>query len=146
MDGGPGPSVEAVREALGERDHALLRFETLAHRLFIDFRVTPEVEPAVLVLEPVRSLRERIVSIRRARPGLPVPAELQIIGWPMRVGSLERLGVLEVVRRRLRDAGSEEAVRQLDEAIEELNALERDEFRRAVTGEGYRTVWPAHSP
>ncbi|MDA0351476.1 MAG: hypothetical protein DWG79_01085 [Chloroflexi bacterium] len=143
MDGGPGSDVEAVRRTLRERDHALFRFETVPHRLLIDFRSTSEVEPAVHVLEPVRSLRERIATIRRVRPALPVPTELQVVGWSLRIGSLERLGLLEIVRTRLADSGAAETLRQLTAAIERLETLERDEFRRAITGEGYRTLWPA---
>ena len=145
MDGGPGSDVDAVLEILRHGDHALLRFETVAQRLLIDFRSSSEVEPAVHVLEPVRSLRERIMTIRRARPALPVPTELQIVGWSLRVGSLERTGALEVVRERFIEAGASAAVHQLEEAIAELETLERDEFRRAITGEGYRTLWPARS-
>jgi hypothetical protein len=145
MDGGLNADVEAVRRAIGDRDHALIRFEAVAHRLLVDFRSTSEIEPAVHVLPPVRSLRERIASIRRARPGLPVPTELQIVGWPLRVRSLERLGILETVRERLTAVGAHEALAQLAAAIEELEAAERDEYRRAITGEGYRTLWPARS-
>lgn len=145
MDGGPSADIEAVRETLTGRDHALIRFEVIPQRLFIDFRSSAEAEPAVHVLEPARSLRERIATIRRARPALPVPAELQIVGWSLRVGALERLGLLEVVRARFASDGSSEALRQLEEAITQLEALEREETRRAITGDGYRTLWPAHS-
>jgi len=145
MDGGPASDVEAVLNALRHRDHALLRFETVAHRLLIDFRSSDETEPAAHVLEPVRSLRERIATIRRARPALPVPSELQIVGWSLRVRSLERTGALEIVRERFAQDGAAEAVRQLEAAVERLEKLERDEFRHAITGEGYRTLWPARS-
>ena len=145
MDGGPGSDVDAVRAMLRECDHALMRFETVAHRLFVDFRSSSEVEPAVHVLEPARSFRERIATIRRARPALPVPAELQVVGWSLRVRSLDRLGILEVVRDRFARDRSSEASRQLNEAIDQLEALEREEFRCAITGDGYRTLWPAHS-
>lgn len=145
MDGGPASDVDAVLNTLRHKDHALLRFETVPHRLLIDFRSSSETEPAVHVLEPVRSLRERIATIRRARPTLPVPTELQILGWSLRIQSLERTGALEIVRERLVHDGAAEAVRQLEAAIERLDQLERDEFRRAITGEGYRTLWPARS-
>lgn len=145
MDGGPGSDVDAVRAVLAEHDHALLRFEMVAHRLLIDFRSSSEAEPAAHVLEPTRSLRELIATIRRARPTLPVPEELQIVGWSLRVRSLERLGLLEVVRERFARDGSPAALAQLDAAFDRLEALEREEFRRAITGDGYRTLWPARS-
>lgn len=145
MDGGPGSDVDGVLDALRHSDHALLRFETVPHRLLIDFRSSAETEPEVHVLEPVRSLRERLATIRRARPTLPIPTELQIVGWSLRIRSLERTGALEIVRTRFAEDGAAEAVRQLEQAIDRLDALERDEFRRAITGEGYRTLWPARS-
>ena len=145
MDGGLDPDVESLREMFRDRDHALMRFETVAYRLLIDFRSGNDVGPAVHVLNPVRSLRERIATIRRARPSLPIPTDLQIVGWPLRVRSLERLGILEVIRQRLADDGAIEAIRQLEIAIDELEALEQDEVRRAITGDGYRTLWPARS-
>ena len=146
MDGGPAAELEAILDTLRTNDHALLRFETVAHRLLIDFRSSVEVEPAAHVLEPVRSLRERLATIRRARPSLPVPTELQIVGWSLRVRSLERTGALTIVRERFVEAGAAEAVRQLEAAVDRLERLEREEFRRAITGEGYRTLWPARSP
>lgn len=145
MDGEPGFEVDQVLATLRTHDHALIRFEILGHRLLIDFRASNEVEPAVLVLEPVRSLRERIATIRRARPALPIPEELRIIRWPLRVRSLERIGALDVVRERLAGLGAREALRQLAEAIAELETLERQEFRGAITGEGYQTLWPVSS-
>lgn len=145
MDGGPASDVAAVLDTLRHNDHALLRFETVPHRLLIDFRSSSEAEAAVHLLEPVRSLRERIATIRRARPTLPVPTELQIVGWSLRIGSLERTGALEIVRQRFVDDGAQEALRQLEQAVTQLDGLERDEFRRAITGEGYRTLWPARS-
>ena len=130
---------------LAEQDHALLRFEIINHRLLIDFRSSSEAEPAAHVLEPTRSLRERIATIRRARPAFPVPDELQVVGWSLRVRSLDRLGVLDVVRERFASDGSAQALEQLEAAIDRLEALEQEEFRRAITGDGYRSLWPAHS-
>jgi hypothetical protein len=46
-------------------------------RLFVDFRISSEMEPAILVLQSVNSFRERLVSLQRARPELPVPDQLQ---------------------------------------------------------------------
>ena len=120
-----------------------MRFETVTLRLFVDFRTSSEVEPAILVLQAVNSFRERLVSLRRARPEFPVPDQLQVATWPLRIGSLERLGVLDMIRVRLTEAGASEALHQLDDAVQELAAAERAEVRRAISGEGYRTLWTA---
>jgi hypothetical protein len=143
MDGNRTFDVDGLRAALKECDHLLMRFETVALRLFVDFRSSSEAEPAVLVLQPVNSFRERLISIRRGRPEFPVPEQLQVATWPLRIGSIERLGVLDTVRGRLDTDGAAEALIQLAGAVQELQDAERDEVRRAISGEGYRTLWPS---
>lgn len=142
MDGNRTFDVDELRAALKERDHLLMRFETVSLRLFVDFRSSSEAEPAVLVLQPVNSFRERLISIRRGRPEFPVPEQLQVATWPLRIGSIERLGVLDTIRGRLDADGASEALLQLVDAVRELEDAERDEVRRAISGEGYRTLWP----
>ena len=143
MDGDRTFDLDELRAALEERDHLLMRFETVTLRLFVDFRTSSEVEPAILVLQAVNSFRERLISLRRARPELPVPDQLQVATWPLRIGSLERLGVLDTIRARLVEDGASEALHQLEDAVQELAAAERAEVRRAISGEGYRTLWTA---
>ena len=61
---------------------------------------------------------------------------------PLRVAALERLGVLETIRDRLAQMDAFDALSELDEAHTRLLRLERQEVRRAITGEGYHTLWP----
>jgi len=143
VDGDRTFDVDELKVVLAERDHLLMRFETMTLRLFIDFRSSSEAEAAVMVLQPVNSFRERLISIRRGRPEFPVPEQLQVATWPLRVGSIERLGLLDAIRARLSADGASEALRQLDDAIQELQTAEREEIQRAISGEGYRTLWPA---
>jgi len=133
----------ALSEAIRERDHLIFRFTTIALRLFIDFRYTVAVGPGVFVLPPANSVRERMTSIREVRPALPRPERLNVIAWPLRVGSLERLGFMDDVRQRLATLDSADAVAALDRSVEELIASESAEVRRAISGEGYRTIWAA---
>ncbi len=143
MDGGAFHiDHQALREALGSVEHVLVRFATVGERLFIDFRGGQHERPAVLVLPPVRSLRGRLRGIRQARPGLPPIDQLNAVAWPLRVRGLERLGALDVVRERLAGEDAFDALRELDEALDLLDGYERQEERRAITGEGYRTLWP----
>jgi hypothetical protein len=142
VDGDRTFDVDELRRVLEARDHLLMRFETVTLRLFIDFRSSSEAEAAVLVLQPVTSFRERLISIRRGRPEFPVPEQLQVATWPLRIGSLERLGLLEAIRDRLSADDAMEALRQLADAIQELQDAERAEVQRAISGEGYRTLWP----
>ncbi len=142
MDGAFHIDHQALREALGSVEHVLVRFVTVSERLFIDFRSNEHARPAVIVLPQVRSLRGRLRGIRQARPGLPPIDQLNAVAWPLRVRGLDRLDALDVVRERLAASDAFDALRELDDALDQLDGYEREEERRAITGEGYRTLWP----
>lgn len=137
----------ALRAAIGERDHLVFRFSTIAQRLFLDFRTTTndgaEEGPGVFVLPPASSIRERMTSIREVRPNFARPERVNVVAWPLRVSALRRLGVIEGIRTRLGDLDAFDALAELDRIVDRLEHSEEREMRRAVTGEGYRTLWPA---
>lgn len=133
----------ALTAAVRERDHLVFRFSTIPQRLFVDFRTTPDLGPGAYVLPPATSVKERMASIREVRPGFPRPRRINVVAWPLRVGGLERLGVLAEVRQRLGDLDGFDALRALEAAFIELERAEHDEIRRAITGEGYKTLWTA---
>lgn len=136
---------QALRAAIRERDHLVFRFSTIPMRLFVDFRsVTSsgvDEGPAVFALPPAASIRERMASMREVRPSFPRPERVNVVAWPLRVGGLRRLGVIEELRARLTDLDGLGALAQLDRVMVELEHAEEREERRAVTGEGYRTLW-----
>ena len=140
----------ALRAAVGERDHLVFRFSTIPQRLFLDFRTTTndgsEGAPGVFLLPPASSIRERMTSMREVRPNFPRPERVNVIAWPLRVTALRRLGVIEEIRARLAALHAFEALAELDRVVERLERSEEREARRAVTGEGYRTVWAAAAP
>lgn len=121
----------------------LIRFGPISERLFLDFRASTGEGPGIFVLEQVSSFAERVATIQRVRPGLPAPERLHVVTWPLRVGALERLGVLEAVRARLASMDAFSALPMLEGAYQELAELERIETQRAISGEGYHTLWPA---
>jgi hypothetical protein len=132
---------EALARSIAEADHLLFRFATVASRLFVDFRVGADLEPGIHVLPPVNSLAERVASIRRVRPQAPLPDRLYVIAIPARVRGLDRTGALDAIRRRLAQLEAFTQVTELELAYEQLLAFEREEIRRAITGDGYRTLW-----
>lgn len=136
----------ALSAAISERDHLIFRFATVGLRLFVDFRRTSGEGPGVFVLPPADSVRERMASIREVRPGFPRPERLNVIAWPLRVGGLGRLGILDEIRIRLTDLDGFNALEALDRAVKDLQTSERAELRRAISGEGYRTLWAASTP
>lgn len=133
--------LSGLRRSLRTADHILLRFEPFPQRLLIDFRESEERGPGACVLPQARTLAERLASVERARPGLPPLRRLRVVVWPFRVRSLERLGVNDLVRERFAALDALEAIGELSEAQEELVRIEREELRRAITGDGYRTLW-----
>lgn len=142
MDSAYEVDREALLDAIATQDHLIFRFTIVQQRLLVDFRSNDTTGPGVHLLPPVRSMRERVASIAKARPDFPRPEQIYVVGWPLRVAALERLDVLQPMRDRLASLGAEEQVARLDEVYRELLDDERQELRRAVTGEGYRTIWP----
>lgn len=137
--------LDALFAAIDAHDHLIFRFSTVDERLFVDFRSTVAVMPAAMVLPPAENVGERLASIAAARPGLPRPERLYVVAWPLRVGGLARLRVLDALRRRFADLDAFEALAALDRSAVRLERAERAEVSRAVRGEGYRTLWPARA-
>jgi hypothetical protein len=137
--------LAGLQRSLRTVDHVLMRFQPVPQRLLIDYRSSEEGGPGICVLPQAHTLAERLASVESARPGLPRLERLYVVTWPLRVASLERLGLLDIVRERLASLDAFGAIAELNEAHEELLALEREELRRAITGEGYRTLWPRAS-
>jgi len=133
----------ALSAAVAEHDHLVFRFQTIPQRLFLDFRTSPSEGPGVFVLPPANNFKDRMATILAVRPNFPRLRRINIVPWPLRVRSLERLGVIADVRRRLGDLDGFTALKQLDATLATLDAAETAEVRRAILGEGYRTLWNA---
>ena len=146
MDGPQNIDLDGLRASLKSVEHLLLRFTPVAERLLLDFRTREGVGPGVALLPPVDSFAERIRTIERVRPGFPRPKRIHVVTWPLRVASLERLGVLEAVRGRLADMDAFDAIAIMNETYKRLLEIEREETKRAIEGEGYHTIWPAETP
>jgi hypothetical protein len=147
VDGAIDLDIERLRHSLRTVDHVLFRLTPtgVSQRLLVDFRSNSDAGPGVHLLPEVNSFAERLRSIEQVRRGFPVPDRLVVVTWPLRVDALERLEVLETMRSRLAAADAYDAIKQLDEAYATLLELQREELRRAISGEGYRTLWPVAS-
>ena len=142
MDGSTDLDLDALRSSVATVDHLLVRFTPLAERLLLDFRTREGTGPGIALLPQVSSFTERIKTIEEARPGFPRPERIHVVTWPLRIASLERLGVLESVRGRLADMDAFDVIARVDETYEVLLELERVEIRRAIEGDGYHSIWP----
>jgi hypothetical protein len=79
------------------------------------------------------------------RPRLPKPESINIVPWPKFIASMVSAGVWDRVVHRYAGFGAKE-VRQAIACLEELRAFEREELRRAITGENYETLWDVSGP
>ncbi len=145
MDSAYEVDLDALLRAVRTGDHLIVRFATIAQRLLMDFRTRPGEGPGMHLLPAANTLQERLASITAARPHFPRPERLFVIAWPLRVGGLERMGFLEAARQRLAALDAFDQVRALDAAYHGLLAEEREEIRRAISGDGYRTLWPGRA-
>ena len=84
---------------------------------------------------------ERFQSLLKMRPRFGRPDSITIIPWPKYATSLIELGIWDRVVRRYADTGSPASVRECERCHAELVKLEREELRRAITGEQYETLW-----
>lgn len=143
MDSAYEVDVDGLLRTVQRSDHVIVRFSMLPQRLFIDFRTREGEGPGVYLLPAANSIEQRLATIAAARPHFPRPERLYVMAWPLRVGSLERLGFIEATRQRLAAMDAFEQVRDLERAYRDLLRAERQETRHAITGDGYRTIWPA---
>jgi hypothetical protein len=135
--------LEDVANAILTNDVVVLRFVSVPKRLLLDFRATGVDGPTVRCVHGVRSIEERYEHLRRIRPRFPAPERVVAVFWPRFIASLVSTGVWDHVMRRLTDSGYVDSVREAHEAFAELEALERQHHRAAITGDGFRTLWSA---
>ena len=133
-----GAILKTVRKA----DVVTFRFVTVPMRLLIDNRFS-EADPPMLKLVPkAGSAEERFKSLKVLRPRFRLPRNISAIGWPRYINGLVDSGVWDAITRRIVDNGFPAAAAECDELLQELRRLERLEMLNAISGEGYRTLWP----
>ena len=138
--------VDEVRRTLDRADVVTLYFPYFRKTLLVDTRTSDVDPPRARVVEMVGSAGERVASLRRLRPRFDRPEALALIPWPRSVRSVKQLGVWQLLIDRMDAAGARGSDLMLERCYRELVREERAEYRRAVVGDGYRTVWQAGSP
>ena len=143
MDGGFLVNLEDLMQQLDSAQVVSVYFPMLRKTLLVDTRATLDDAPIVKIAPMVTSIEERFRAIRRLRPQLPRPEAITVLPWPRCVDSLVRLGIWQRIVERLADGAHLQALRDLDEALEQLRQLEREELAAVITGKNYHTLWPA---
>lgn len=133
--------VDEVRLNLNRSEVVALFFPTFHKTLLLDLRSNGSDPPMATVVPMVRSADERVAELQRLRPRFGRPKSISLIPWPRYVSSVKRLGVWQLVVDRLASAGASAAEVTLERCYRELLREERAESARAVTGDGYQTLW-----
>ena len=138
IDGGSDLDLEAVIQNIQEAEVVCIYFPAFGQTLLMDTRTAQNVRPMMAVVPMVRTAADRIRSMRRLRPQLPRPESITMIPWNRRVASLVECGLWREFLARLEDDASAE------DCLRRLRKMELAEFRDAIVGNAYQTLW-SHS-
>lgn len=118
-----------------------LFFPRLGKTLIVDLRRTPRVAPAVFVEAMVSSPEERLKSLERLRPELPLPEEVRLAPWFGFVRTLQESDICDVLLERCAATGDDGFAQRCREALEMLRAFEARYVRAIISGEMSRVIW-----
>jgi hypothetical protein len=134
--------LEEVGKVVDSSDVFTIGFRMFPQRVVIDARETGDVGPMVRVAEPVGTVEERFHWLGRERPSFEAPHGFAFFVWPHSMEFFDSSGVPQRIRDRLQASERPQVARMLDEALEELQRLEGEAVRQALSGEGYHALWP----
>ena len=136
--------LSELKHSVSTVEMLTIYFPMLRRTLLIDNRFSTIDPPMVRVVPMVPNVEERLRSLQRLRPRFPRPESLTVVPWVRRVGSLQRLGIVDHMQRHFVDNGWPDAARACREAYVELDRLEREHIRNAVLGaSNFETIWAA---
>jgi hypothetical protein len=141
VDGNFRLDLEAVFKHIGSAQTLSVFFPMLRRALIIDLRHGPQEGPMVRVMPMARSAADRLRSLKRLRPHLPRANEVLAVPWTGYVGSLVSSGVWEKLMERVVAEGGDTSRKDMDEALTELQRIERHEMAMLIKGEQYETMW-----
>ena len=133
--------IGEVHKAIDTGEIIALYFPLLRKTLLMDTRTSAIDGPMIKVVPMASSPEERFRELVRMRPRFPKPESISIIPWPKYAARLVETGVWDRIVRRYIEIGPPDIVRQCNDALQEITGFEREEIRRAITGEGYETFW-----
>ncbi len=141
MDNDYPLNLDEIIRTIQSVDVLTIRFFLFEKRLLIDNRCNEVDGPMIKLVARVNNAEERFRSLRRLRPRFGLPEKITAIWWPKYVSTLQTAGVWPALSRRMAESGFPDSVRQCEDVLRELQAMERLEVRGAVSGEGFQTLW-----
>ena len=134
-------NLDEILGTIASAEVVRVRFLLLDKRLLIDNRYNEVDGPMVRLVSRAGSSEESFRNLKRMRPRFPLPDKMTAIWWPKYVETLCTSGVWIALVQRVAESGFSDAVNQFDELLRELRAMERQEIRNAISGEGFQTLW-----
>jgi len=134
-----------VRQSVARADVITVHFLYFRETLLLDARHSSFEGPLVRVRPAVDTIDERMKDIRSLRPRFGKPESLTYIPWPKYVISLKESGVWDILVDRLVSAGSPAVADDMERLYRRLRVDEWNEYRKAISGKGYKTVWAKKS-
>ena len=134
-------NLEEILHTIETAEVLRIRFLLLDKRLLIDNRHNEFEGPLVKIVPRASSSEESFRNLKRLRPRFPLPEKMTAIWWPKYINTLYSTGVWQAVTKRIADTGFTDSVRECDDILRELLALERQEIRNAISGEGFQPIW-----
>jgi hypothetical protein len=141
MDNGFESFDDRIIAAIRTGDVICMFFPRLGKTLILDLRSSVAVGPAVFIDNMVSGPEERLRSLERLRPELPLPDELRLAPWFGFVRSLPESGVYDALIERCNATGDAAIAERCQDAIDTLSGLETRFIRAIVRGEMSRTLW-----
>jgi|TARA_B100000530_G_scaffold273807_1_gene186583 hypothetical protein len=123
-----------------DSDVVSIVFFNLNSSLVLDRR-EQDGEVLIKVFPIAQSPDERIKMLNKLRPGLDEVKNFIVIPWHSYLKVLTEDGVWDKLLENIFYVVNENAFFKLDDAIEELQLIEKTKIKDAITGNGYKTIW-----
>lgn len=146
MNGEFPVNADEVKGYIDRADIFALYFPFLGKTLVVDTRTTLDEGPFIRLLPTTRSVEERLWKLHKMRSRLPRPRGLVAIPWPRYASSLHELGVWDRIVARLTSLGFPGVESECERVLSQLLQVEAREMRKAISGEGYNSLWESPRP
>ena len=130
-----------VRQSVMRAEVITVHFPYFRETLVLDTRTSATEGPLLRIRPSANSVDDRIKDIKSLRPRFGRPESITYIPWPKYILSLKESGVWDVLIDRMVAAGGATMEDTLERLYRRLRADEWTEYRHAIAGKGYKTIW-----
>jgi hypothetical protein len=132
---------DEIAKTIKNAEVITIRFVVVSERLLVDNRSSETDPPLVKLVPRAATIEDRFRGLKKLRPRFRLPERINAIWWPKYVDRFVERGMWGAIVQRIAEAGFQEAAERCADVLEELRALERQEIRNALIGDGYQSLW-----